>query len=65
MDARQRALEAEALEAQLLAHLEEVRAYYRAQPVIPTAEYDSAVSGALWLIDALADWRAGRIETAH
>jgi hypothetical protein len=66
MDARERTAAAEALEAELLAHLEEVRAWHRAHAPIDPVAYDADVGGALWLFDALADWRDGRIvETAH
>jgi hypothetical protein len=66
VDARERTAAAEALEAELLEHLEQVRAYHRAHAPIDRNAYTTDVDGALWLIDALHDWRDGRIvETAH
>jgi hypothetical protein len=65
MDAKARTAAAEALEAELLAHLEAVRAYHRAHAPIDRVAYDRDVSGALWLIDALGDWSRGVAETRH
>jgi hypothetical protein len=62
----ERTAAAERLEAELLAHLEEVRAYHRARAPIDPHQYDADVGGALWLLDVLHDWRDGRLEeTRH
>jgi hypothetical protein len=66
VDARERTAAAETLEAELLAHLEEVRAYHRSRAPIDPHQYDADVGGALWLLDVLHDWRDGRLEeTRH
>jgi hypothetical protein len=58
-DAKARTAAAEALEAELLAHLEAVRAYHRARAPIDPVAYDFPVGNVLWAFDALRDWSRG------
>jgi hypothetical protein len=63
MDAKARIAAAEAIEAELLEHLEAVRAWHRSQPALDREAHAADVNGVLWLFDALRDWREGVAET--